>query len=401
MKRIRAIRRKNIAALNVLFFASVLLFYEIHGGIFLKEFAEKKLEKMLPEASRVEIGKIKGGIFGNLIAENVKISTGTGVSAWNIFAETPVPARIEVDYRLWYPLFGKFPKIPEKKISRFHIMQGEGFIDLAIKRDKGTLLISGKINHVKFHGADIIGECIASFFEDDKGLLNTQITFKDMIINYKPFNKTIKVFASYDRPKDTFNIIEFRVDDDIKGSGYVRPGQSYYVFLKWAVTDLVLEDYFAAKGNEERISGAMNGNFTLKGPIEEAELSAHIAVQDGTIGDLKFDSIIANLKGKGPLISIDDSRILKDGGHIMLGGTLDLSKLSAQKAFDGITFDVKENFFVWKGWSAMQATDDLSVKAEKSLGGDENLALSFESHMKKNAQQEEKHFLGVESRLKF
>ena len=222
-----------------------------------------------------------------------------------------------------------------------------------------------------------------------------------MIINYTPFNKTIKIFASYDRPKDMFNIIEFRVDDDIKGSGYVRPGQSHYVFLKWAVTDLVLEDYFAAKGNEERISGMMNGNFTLKGPIEEAELSAHIAIQDGTIGDLKFDSIIANLKGKGPLISIDDSRILKDGGHIMLGGTLDLSKLKEQKAFDGITFDVKENFFVWKGWSAMQASEDLSVKAEKSLGGDENLALSFKSHMKKNAQQEEKHFLGVESRLKF
>jgi len=144
------------------------------------------------------------------------------------------------------------------------------------------------------------------------------------------------------------------------------------------------------------------GKFTLKGPLKEARFLAHFDVQDGNVNGLKFDSIIANLEGKGPIISVaDDSRIIKEDGYMGLGGTIDLSKLKEKKAFDRITLGPGENFFVWEGWNVTQACEKPSMVAEKYL--DEDFSLSFKSYTedKEKEAEEEKYFFGVEHKVKF
>ena len=105
-----------------------------------------------------------------------------------------------------------------------------------------------------------------------------------------------------------------------------------------------------------------------------------------------------NMKGEGPVVSIDDSRIRKEGGYIILDGTIDFSKLRDGKAFDGINYGPGENFFVWEGWSVSKNYGTKSVTAEKIL--DKETTINFKAYSEETPTGEE-HFLGVEHRIKF
>lgn len=398
MRRGRVIRRRKLYFLNAVFLASALLFYETHAGMFFKEFAGNKLQEILPGETRVEIGSISGGIFRDLTAEDVSIFTG---DKNNLRLDI---AQAEIDYRLWYPFLKKVPVLRrgERWASHFRIVKGKGYIDFKVNRHKDIFLASGKIHHMKFSNIDIIGECNARIDTSDKDKTRAQLILRNMILNYVPFDRKVEITLSHDRKKGILNIANFKVGSEIEGYGEVRQAPSDYIFLQWAVANLDLKEYFAAKNVNEDISGVVNGKFTLKGPMKEARFLAHFDVQNGNINDLKFDSIIANLDGKGPVISVaDDSRILKENGYMGLGGTIDLSKLKEKKAFEGLTFGPGENFFAWEGWNVMQAAEKSSVVAEKYL--DEDFRLSFKSYTENQEEQkkQEKHFFGVEHKVKF
>ncbi len=400
MRRIKTIRRRRTYLLNAVFLASVLLFYETHAGMFFKEFAGRRLQKILPEGSRVEIGSVSGGIFKNLVAENVRIYAG----------ETNARLEIEearINYRLWYPFLQKIPYLrrgaEEKKPSHFRIVKEKGYIDVTVdKKGEDLFLVTGKIKHLKFGNMDIAGECEAVIKTGGEGIINSRVILKNMIINYAPFARQTEIILSHDRKKGVLDITRFNMGDEIEGRGHVGKTGADYIFLKWTVTDLDLKDYFASENGAEIASGIINGKFALEGPIKEARFLGHLAVREGSVIGLKFDSIIANLKGKLPLISItDDSRIIKEDGHMALGGIIDLSKLKDGKAFEGVRLGPGENFFAWEGWNVTQASEKPSVVAEKYL--DEDFRLSFKSYTedKERQEEEEKYFFGIEHKMKF
>lgn len=448
MRRARYVKRRKTAVLNTLFLASMLLFYETHGGVFLRDFAVREVSKFLPEGSTVSIGAIEGGIFKNLVTENVRV-----------YAEGKAPVfemeRMEIKYRLWYPLLKRIPGLnhlsEERKIiifvgkekkdllkgfleiegtseeldvsgylggagkdtlfikgvvntkapSHLRVTKKKGFIDLDVEKKKDLFLISGRINHMKLAEIDIVGEFVATVRTKNKNLIDTRLAFKNLIINYAPFKSDVEIFSSYDKEKEMFDISKFRIGDDLEGSGYAQARDPYYVFLKWNVTDLAIEDYYKPKEPKKSASGLINGTFSLKGPISEAEFQGHADVQNGSMGTIRFDSIIANLKGKGPVISIYDTRILKEGGYMTLEGDIDLSKIGEDKMFEGVSFSPGENFFIWDQWSVKKETGDSSlVKMEKALDKGEEFRLSFKSKPEK-IKSEKEDFLGVEHKVKF
>lgn len=431
--------------LNVFFFASALLFCEMHAGVFFREFVSHRVEGMLPEGSAVDIGSIKGGIFRNFTVEGVRILPKAGGPALDI-------ERAEVNYKLWYPLLKHVPalsspsgerkvmlflgnenndflsgflelkrksgaldingyaefnnkekffikgKIEGNKPSRFRITRKGGSIDLLMENKTGGLEIKGNINHFQFNDLDLIGECVASVSAKDGHLTNIHLVFKNIIVNYTPFEKDAEFFLSYEKGKETLNITKFKIGDEIEGYGYLRTALPHYMFLNWTITDLRIEEYFGGRDLADSISGVMNGSFTLKGPAREARVTAHLDVQNGNINDLVFDSIIGNLKGKIPVVDLHDSRICKEDGYIMLGGFVDFSKMKDNKAFETIEYGPGENFFIWEGWSVIKRRRDSSVKAEKPI--DKEFTLSFEARTEKEIEQEE-HFLSVEHKVKF
>jgi len=206
MRRIRLIRKRNLKVLNILFFASARLFYEAHTNIIFKEFAERKIGEVMPAGIDVEIDKIEGGIFRNLTSENVRVISSQKNVIFGI-------ERLEINYRLWYPLLKEIPFfsglereneviifiggsdkrspdgffelrgtaenihisgyigaakedrffvkgiIQKDATSNFYITKGAGRIIVQAKKENNNLMITGKANHIKFKGMDIIGEC--------------------------------------------------------------------------------------------------------------------------------------------------------------------------------------------------------------------------------------------------
>lgn len=376
MRHLRSIKRRDTYILNALFLTSIFLFHQTHANIFFKEFTERQLEKVFPEGTSVNISGIEAGIFKNFISGDTHIlSLLEGV----------------------------------QDSSSIHIALDKGELDLQIEREANRFEISGKANHVnpvrwfpsngvKLPDTDIIGRLSASIDKNTPESIDIYLAFRDLIINYKPFDKTAEIFLSYDIGKDTLNITKIRIGDEIEGSGHVRLAEPNYVFLKWTITNLDLESYSAFHGGKNNISGTMFGTLTLKGPIKEPFIHGHLDVQAGSWDGFKFDSFMASLKGKYPVISICDSRIYKEGGYMSMDGEADFSKLKGRKAFDGVSLEAGDNFFVWDQWSIMKKSEDLSVKAEKSL--DEEFDLTFKAY-KEDELSEEGHFLGVEHKVKF
>jgi len=446
MKRIKAIRRRNLVLLNVVFVASLLLFYETHTNFLFRDFAEKRIEEVFPEGMRVEIGNIEGGVFRNLSSEDVRIYSQD--DSQEIAIE-----RMEIDYRIWDSLIRRIPAfsdfrenrraflfigkegfdflsgflecegtqkklnvsgylsinksgkffvngtLEEGRSANFCITRKKGYMDIEVAKAGDKIAIKGKVNHLELGGMDIVGEYQANV----KGLGGERVTYdisiKDLILNYMVFDKEIKLSFSYDYSKETINIARFSVGDDVEGYGSIRLPDPHFIFLKWAIIDMQLSEYFMGKGPAENIRGVMNGSFVLKGPLKEAIFSAHLDVQNGNIGDTKFDFIIGNLKGKGPLVSIYDSRIRKEGGYIILEGEIDFSKFKEGKAFDNIILGPDKDFFVWEGWSVKKDSQDFSINAEKYI--DDDIHVSYRTYSKERDSDQEEHFLGVEHKVKF
>jgi len=404
------------------------------------------MESLLPRGTHVEIGTIEGGIFRNIVSENVRVYSENDSSGVNI-------ERIEIKYRVWYPLLKKirlFPDIAERqkivlfigeeghdlvsgfleldgsnkkldaqgylafknkekifikgvleqeKPSVFHITFKKGSANISVEKKNKQYIVNGRFDHIPLGNKDLIGECRAVIEYKDDNFLRIKASLKNILIDYVPFDKEMEISLGYDRSKAMLNIERFKVAQDIEGEGYLMLEDPRFIFLKWIVKDLELEDYFISQSPKDIISGTMNGAFTLKGPLKSPKLSAHLDVQNGRTGDMPYDSIIANLRGEGPVITIYDSRIRKEGGYIILGGEIDLSKLKGNKAFDKLLLDPSDNFFVWEGWSVKKDYSDSSVMAEKYL--DEDVNLSFKAYTDYKNPEEEKHFLGVEHKVKF
>ena len=287
-------------------------------------------------------------------------------------------------------------------LSQFRVTGKAGHIDVEVEKKNEKLEIRSKIKHIDFNGTDLIADANAFLEFDKQGFNEGRVEFKNVIIDYRPFNKDFEFLLNYDESRNLLNIKSFKVGSEIEGYGYINPSEPYYTFLLWRVTDLPLEEYFTSGEYAGNISGIMNGNFSLRGPIKEVGFLAHFDVQKGKIIDLKFDSLIANLKGKGPRISIIDSRICQDEGYIVLGGEIDFSKMKEGKAFDSILYGPGDNSFMWGGWNVMKLKKDSSIKAEKFLD-DELFRVSFESRAENmdSMDAQEEHFLGVEHKAKF
>ncbi|NQU95976.1 MAG: hypothetical protein HQ549_07120 [Candidatus Omnitrophica bacterium] len=359
MKRSRSAKLKKIYLFNILLLTSIFFFQEVRTNFFVRELSQWQLQRLFPRGTVVKIGNIEGGIFSNLVSENISI-----LPPEEIWQDAPGfnIERVEVDYRLWYPLFGKMPTLPDSEKAHLHIAQGKGSIIAEIERENDKFTINGQINHLKIDGMDFIGEYSATVDTGDKGSLNTRVAFKNIIINYAPFSKDIEVTTSYNRIKGVLGIDDFKIGKEIKGHGHVGLTSPYAMLLKWTITDLSLEDYFTAENNNDNISGKINGNFVLEGPAREAALLAHMDVQNGDFNGFTFDSAMGDLKGKGPLISIFDSRIRTEDTRFIFGGEIDLTKLKDNKAFDGLFLEVDESAYGQNESSAIGEHSDSTRK---------------------------------------
>ena len=445
MRRSKTVKRKKYI-LNTLFVATALLCFDANASYVFKNFAEKRLNSIVPEGMKLEIGSIRGGFFGNIVSEDVRISSRNNKRSFTI-------KHVEINYKLWYALAEKLHflekfRSDEKVIlifgnkkddiikgfvefygegkiidvigsvkingyqdiavkgvinvegsSVFKLFTKEGSIDLNIEKKTDGLMLTSKIKHIKVHEVDIISECSAFLSITEEGKILSEIDVSNLIINYIPLEKNFEISLEYDKENNMLNILRFASsDEEMRGHGNVQLYSPNNVFLKWEIDDMNLARQFSSNDIKTKIGGVMNGDFMLEGPIKDINFSAHADIQNGYYEDTHFDSAIFNLKGKGSVVELNDSRVIKEKGYMKFVGEIDLSKMGSDDAFRNFSIEPGENFFIWEGWSFTKEYKDSSVKAEKSLS--DELNVSFKAYADGDEEQEN-HFLGVEHKVKF
>lgn len=256
---------------------------------------------------------------------------------------------------------------------------------VAIRKDRDRIVINTGLRHVDFKGIDIVGEVISTI-GPKLNVTEFDISFKNLIINYTPLFKDIDIQGEYIRKANLIKISSISVGDKNKkiigGYGKIGLSNGKYIDLYLTIRDLLLEEFILTKYNEEIASGIMNGELRMKGPLERVKTNAHFDVQNGKIQDLEFQSLITALKGEGNVINIEDGRIIKEEGNLIMSGEIDFGLFPDSKAFDDLKIETDQRVAVWNGWEISKRFESEKIKAQKKLAKD--ITFSFETYVNKD-----------------
>lgn len=441
MRHIRTRRRFKFVLL-LIFGISALLFAEARIESLipqLKCLAETKLEEAFDNKFDIAIGDVEGGLITPLVLNGCKIRPKDGSS----FFESVNILCIKSNYRIWDVFFGEKKNQPvlnffsrgssidinftdqKNNVSGFLRFSGNldaseikghldisgkgrvGFVgsihgdsfDIEFRTSYGNIKASGSIaddrtltanlktSHFKFYGFDINCEMLLrnSLLSGDasSGLsLGGEIETKSLVVNYKVFPD---ISIGYRIRDSVLEISKLSVGGGISMHGSVDVREPYPVNIILTLNNVNLSKMlsdFGISNSADFISGTLNGKCELKGPIEKSVLDAKLELRKGNISKLDYDYLTAHLRGEGPIIHIEESRITRPSGYFSIGGEIDLRKIGKPSIFENIKITTSESAILWddldtKTW---QSTREISLTKHMS----EQFSFGFKTFIQDN-----------------
>lgn len=424
MRNIRARRRFRLV-LILLLVITALTFFESRIEAFAPQFktlAELKIEEVCGNRIDISIGRLDGGVLRPFSLRDVDVTGKSGKGA---------PRFVEINsivsnYRIWNFIFPKFlssePYVAidfttkNHELSGFVTLEGSvanasikgylrlfdgekieitgkmknGIVHLILTPKSGLIKVEGNfaadgvvilkmsVNHLKLRTLDISGEAtiknISMKDGRDKGedYAEGEIEFKNLILNYRPF---LDGKASYRVSKDVLEISNFYL------------GKSFYINGKFGLREPHLIDAIVLTDNANLgemlstfngcyssfVNGIMNSKWEFKGPAGNLKSKIHLEVRQGEISGVKFKFLNADLKGDGPVVRIEDSRITLEGSSVALAGDMDLRKIGKDSFFEGIKVTDGKDTMVWDGYETSKWQDAREFKMSKNIVGDINV----------------------------
>jgi len=253
------------------------------------------------------------------------------------------------------------------------------------------------------------------------GVINTEKT----IINYKPCKELSLQFALR---KKVFEILGLKWGKSFRLVGKIELIEPHNIELVALLDGTKLDELVSYIGENiaSVISGTVNGKLEVEGPLANPTSKGHITARVGKIGDIYYENAVIHLLGKGPMITIGDSRIYKETGYLLLGGELDLRKLGKRNIFEDMVVKTDDQTIVWEGWDITRepAGDQVSLKKkvnedvevgfkaplaegdrdwqESNNKGEIELQYKIKGNQNLKMQLKgEEEFLGVERKIKF
>jgi len=414
-------RKRFRFILVALFVVCAMLFLESRIEAFvpqIKNFAEVKVSSTFGGNLDFSIGSIDGGILHPIVFNDVRIKNAKGSPFFTSFAITS----LKTNYRIWDVIFKRAGSsaafvnftTTNKGVEGFaylrantpagldirgslNIFNREGFdFDGRIKdnsfrveirpRDSGVVMAEGtilddgvldanlKINHLKVRGFDIVCEVnlkdrvIRPADDPTSYYLEGNLETKNLILNYKPF---LDLKASYRIRRGIAEITDLSIGDNIlKIRGKAVLSQPYNIDITLTASNLNLGWMLASFGvrdSDSILSGTANCKVELKGPVKDLKSNIHIEMKKGTIATLDFETLSANLKGDGPFVRIEDSRIARESGYFVLGGEMDLRKIGKASMFDDLRLVTDDRAITWDGWRTTKSLDIQEVSMKKRI----------------------------------
>ncbi|MFA6079139.1 MAG: hypothetical protein WC779_05275 [Candidatus Omnitrophota bacterium] len=432
MRHIRA-RKRFTFILTLLLALSFALFFENKLESFapqIKQMVELKVASVIGKDIKLSIGAISGGLVRPFMLNNVKI---TGSEGAKILSALEIKS-IRSNYRIWDVLLNRKPysyipgflagkpriyvnfatkdkeisgrirfigNIEKADIKGFVIVFGKeriGFsgkiknrtFSLVFKPKDGQVRIEGeltenntlvtcvKIDHLKIKDIDIVCDAVLknSIVEDPAGaagkFLEGEITTNSLIVNYLPF---LDMKAFYKIRGGYLEISNIELGSNFKISGKVALHEPFDVDVVCVVDNINLGKVISSQSanNKPVLSGIMNGKFEIKGPVKDIKETARIEIKDGAIGTLDFIFLTATLKGDGPLVRIEDSRITRKSGFFSLAGDIDFTKIGRPAMFHDVELVTDDKAIMWDTWD---------------MGKTQGIQGAKEVNMKKNVNEE-------------
>jgi hypothetical protein len=385
----------------------------------LKTLAEKRIAGMFGGNLGISIGSIDGGIVRPIALRDVRILSKSGEDSARIFWIKSMVS----NYRVWDIVspdsFKKSPRVEidfetrNKEISGFIALNGavdnaslyghvklfgsdrikfegrikNGIASLILKPKSGivkiesnfaadgVLLISIKASHFKIRDMDIAGNVVIKNISvkspaDPKNeCLEGEIEATNVIVNYKPF---FDLKASYRISDETLKISNLDLGHMLYLNGKFGLREPHIIDVV-AVTDnmnlpQVLSIFKASYGTY--VSGSLSSKLELKGAIKNLKSKLHFEMRKSRIGEVNFEYLSVSLKGDGPMMRIEDSRIVRESGPVVLGGELNLKNIGKDRFFENIKVLNGENTMAWDGWETAKWQDVREFRMTKNvLGG--------------------------------
>ena len=242
----------------------------------------------------------------------------------------------------------------------------------------GVLLISVKAKHLKLRGIDISGDfvirniSIKNSADPKDECLEGDIEATNVIVNYKPF---FDLKALY------------RISGEILEVSNLDIGHMFYLNGKFGLTEPYLIDAVAVTDNMNMpqvlsainahygsyVSGSLNSKSEFKGTIKNLKTNIRLDMRQGRMGEVNFKYLSASLKGDGPIIRIEDSRLIRESGPVVLGGEMDMRRMGKDSIFENIKVLNGENTMAWDGWETAKWQDVREFRMTKNVAGGFNV----------------------------
>jgi len=455
----------------------------------MRSFATVKIEQALGGNVRLSVGEVGGGIFHPITISDVKItdaknmtalpfleidSVKTNYSIWSLICEAlaaktrDVPAistflsgvsRVDISFVTAnkalsgcvrmdsaadeLKLMGYVTATSGQRADFTARIKKSGNFEAAIQTCKGIITARGvafkdggietdfKVSHLNIGARDIAcegrlkTEMVIVPGSENKAVVIGSLEMKNLAVNYKSF---LDLKVSYRISNGLLEIADLSAGDILKVSGTFQMREPYGANIQLTANNLSLSWLALALGAKDGpsiLSGTMNGKFGFKGPLAGLRSDAQFEIRKGAIGGLEFEALNARIKGEGPVVRIEDSRITRESGYFVLAGEMDLRRLGKASFFDNIKLVGDDQAVNWDGWDTSKIqnirhtsmkkkiNDDISLgfknlisedTIDESLKYGDEVQLEYKLHPNDSLMVtvgQDKDFLGIEHKDKF
>lgn len=393
----------------------------------LKILAEERIEGVFGRNFDISIGSMDGGIVRPIALRDVRILSPSALRRQMYPSRIFWIKSIMSNYRVLDLIFpGSFKKGPRveidfetknRELSGFITLEGaidnaavrgyvrvfgsskievegrlkNGIARLILRPESGlikiesnfaagreVLLISIKASHLKLRDVDITGDvvirniAVKNSVDPKDECLEGDIEATNVIVNYKPF---FDLKASYRISKETLEVSNLDLGHMFYLSGKFGLSEPHLIDVVAVTDNMNVSQVLSAinAGYGSYISGSLNSKLELKGTTNNLKTNIRFEMKKARIGEVNFDYLSVSLKGDGPIMRIEDSRMIRESGPVVLGGEMDMRHIGKESIFENIKVLNGENTMAWDGWETARWQDVREFRMTKNIAGGFNV----------------------------
>ena len=293
---------------------------------------------------------------------------------------------------------GEMMNIPRLTSVEASLDKAKMIFEIIVAPPEGKMVATGELSkwplvtaqirneHMILYGMDISNIIYMTintiYAKEGFKRIDLDLHTESTVINYLPFDE---LEASLWLDPDVLRLIYLKVGDTISAAGGLSlKKDSNMLFLKLSMSDFDISRPFLLSSIDDKpeVSGTMNGELFIEGPLDSLKTKARFEVRDGMLDTLPYKNIILNIKGDGPVLEVSDSRIIREDSYMPIEGTMDMRQIGSERFAENIVISSDENTIIWEGWDISKPGTDNKLSLSRDLSN--GVKIGFKAPMNEN-----------------